>query len=283
MQTPKLNYPPNVNDKKYHLGLLCLRNHEYENTGKSLRYSKNSTCFICHNQTNNPKLVLINDSITPPNPPNNINYFVGRLCCNGHKYLNSNYSLRYKSNNRCVECSKIMLNKLKIHNKEYQTNNRKRINIKKAEWNNKNPEKIKLYRERNTRVCGDKNRASKREEWHRTKINPQVKLARYMGNHIRFALKKNKSNSWIKLVGYTASELKKHLEKQFDKNMNWDNYGIYWHIDHVIPKSLFHYTTPEQLSFRECWGLKNLRPLEKIKNLEKYTKLIKPFQTILNI
>lgn len=32
---------------KFYLGKLCLRGHEYEQTGKSLRYKIKKTCVVC--------------------------------------------------------------------------------------------------------------------------------------------------------------------------------------------------------------------------------------------
>jgi len=75
-----------------------------------------------------------------------------------------------------------------------------------------------------------------------------------------------------KLVGYTLENLTKHLEKQFDDKMSWDNYGSYWHIDHIKPKSLFNYTSEIDKEFKECWGLNNLQPLEAKANLIKHNK-----------
>jgi len=57
-------------------------------------------------------------------------------------------------------------------------------------------------------------------------------------------------------------------EKQY-KLKHYSNYGSYWHIDHIKPKSLFKYISPEDPEFQECWDLNNLQPLEKISNLKK--------------
>lgn len=76
-------------------------------------------------------------------------------------------------------------------------------------------------------------------------------------------LKGNKrEQTWESLVGYTLDDLIKHLESQFDTNMSWDNYGFYgWHIDHIIPKNQFKYSSPDDKQFKICWSLMNLRPL----------------------
>lgn len=87
------------------------------------------------------------------------------------------------------------------------------------------------------------------------------------------ALKGNKGGRhWEDLVDYTADELKKHLEKQFTKGMNWKNYGQ-WHIDHIIPKIAFSYKCPEDPDFKRCWGLENLQPLWAKDNISKGSKI----------
>ena len=91
-----------------------------------------------------------------------------------------------------------------------------------------------------------------------------------MSNGIYKALKEGKNwKRWKTLVGYTLNSLVEHLERQFDKNMSWDNYGPYWSVDHIKPKSLFVYISPEDPEFKECWALKNLQPMEKIENIIK--------------
>lgn len=62
-------------------------------------------------------------------------------------------------------------------------------------------------------------------------------------------------------------------EKQFDSNMNWSNYGKYWHIDHIYPQSLLPYTSMTDENFKKCWALDNLQPLEKIANIKKGNKI----------
>ena len=63
----------------------------------------------------------------------------------------------------------------------------------------------------------------------------------------------------------------RHLETSFNNGMTWDNYGK-WHVDHIIPKNSFNYTSPEDKEFKECWELKNLQPLWAGDNLRKSSK-----------
>jgi hypothetical protein len=88
-------------------------------------------------------------------------------------------------------------------------------------------------------------------------------------SHLLFEGVSKEKRQWEKLVGYSVADLIAHLEKQFKPEMNWDNYGTYWHIDHVKPKSWFAFQSAEDQSFRECWALSNLQPLEAKLNISK--------------
>jgi 5-methylcytosine-specific restriction endonuclease McrA len=103
--------------------------------------------------------------------------------------------------------------------------------------------------------------------------NPQKVLNNAMATAIYLSLRKNKKRRhWEDLVGYKLEDLKEHLEKRFDDKMNWSNYGTYWHIDHIKPKSKFKYSHPEELEFKKCWSLENLQPLEGKENIRKSNK-----------
>ena len=157
------------------------------------------------------------------------------------------------------------------------------------EWVRKNPEKAKAnkrmtyIRYREKIIEGNKKWLKKnykknleyRVAWERNKrkTNPQHRLNINFARAICHCLGSKKE--WRKqqgLVDHTINDLVKHLEKQFDDKMNWDNYGSYWHIDHIKPISLFKYETAEDPEFKKCWALDNLQPLEKIANLKKGNK-----------
>lgn len=56
--------------------------------------------------------------------------------------------------------------------------------------------------------------------------------------------------------------------------MTWDNYGTYWHIDHIRPISSFSFETYYDPDFKICWALENLQPLEAKANRLKSNKII---------
>ena len=81
----------------------------------------------------------------------------------------------------------------------------------------------------------------------------------------------SKSNTIVKLLGYSIQELKEHLESQFTDGMSWDNRSE-WHIDHIRPESSFDYDSTDHPDFKKCWALNNLQPLWAKDNLSKSDK-----------
>lgn len=100
--------------------------------------------------------------------------------------------------------------------------------------------------------------------------NPLLKLSKNVRSNLRINLikffKTNKNSRFESLVGYSYFDLKVHLEKQFTSEMSWENYGIFWQVDHIVPLSWFK--TREQF-LKYGWALKNIQPLESELNLAK--------------
>lgn len=76
------------------------------------------------------------------------------------------------------------------------------------------------------------------------------------------------------VLGYTIADLKKHLESKFDLLLSWENMNE-WHIDHIIPKSIFKFKSFSDKTFLDCWCLENLRPLLATENMWKGSKVLK--------
>ena len=72
-------------------------------------------------------------------------------------------------------------------------------------------------------------------------------------------------------LGCSWEEFVVHIERQFLPGMTWGNRSK-WHIDHIVPRSSFSYSSPEDDDFRACWALTNLRPLWAIENIRKNAK-----------
>lgn len=77
------------------------------------------------------------------------------------------------------------------------------------------------------------------------------------------------------LLGYSISELMRHLESMFTAEMTWENHGKVWQIDHIYPCSKLKYNSVHDNNFKKLWQISNLRPLCKIENNKKSDKVIK--------
>lgn len=125
----------------------------------------------------------------------------------------------------------------------------------------------------------------RRREYQRSKAktDPMFRLNRSIASQVHRALKGAKQyRRWVDLAGYSIEDLRKHLEKQFQDGMTWENYGRNgWHVDHKIPRSVFNYTKPEHPDFKKAWAMSNLQPMWAGENLSKGNTLEKPFQPTL--
>lgn len=90
-----------------------------------------------------------------------------------------------------------------------------------------------------------------------------------------------RSESAINLTGASIDELRRHIEKQFKRGMSWTNYGLKWHIDHIIPCSCFDLTNVRQQAV--CFNYLNLRPCWAKENLRKGNRILEDSQLPLGI
>jgi hypothetical protein len=137
---------------------------------------------------------------------------------------------------------------------------------------------IKLARKRIEPTCNkkkynykEKYTANNRRK-ERLKLDNEFRLRTNFAVLLRQHLKNKNKNHTFDIVGYSVKDLMIHLESKFKDGMTWDNYGSYWHVDHIVPASMFNHEDKEQ--FKTCWALENLQPLEAKLNLIKGDRLI---------
>jgi len=143
-------------------------------------------------------------------------------------------------------------------------------------WRKDNREYHREYQKKWRKENSEYYRKYVREyEKNRRANNLKYRLNSNIATAIGFALKGNKArHHWETLVGYTIQDLINRLSVNFQEGMSFKNYGE-WEVDHIRPKSLFHYTKPEDQAFRDCWCLANLQPLWAIDNRKKGNKFLK--------
>lgn len=121
-----------------------------------------------------------------------------------------------------------------------------------------------LYKSRATsnrqnRKLADPERFNKQEadrmaNWRRR--NPHITAWRAVLRNCLIRMGTPKTDTTRTMLGYSAAELKSHLESLWSPGMSWNNYGE-WQIDHIKSVSNFPSNTPASV----VNALSNLRPM----------------------
>jgi hypothetical protein len=190
----------------------------------------------------------------------------------------------YREKNKEKVKKQKQANYLKHKNKTLQKSKEYKEKLKKE-----NPEKLKLWRKNYCIRHKNKLKEYKRNYHQKNKVkirNIRNKYRKYkydsdigyrmqenIRSRMRYLLKGYyKSKATLELLGCSDDQLKKHLEKQFEPSMTWDNYGYYgWHIDHIRPCSSFDLSDLEQQ--KQCFHYTNLQPLWAKDNYIKGNKI----------
>lgn len=106
----------------------------------------------------------------------------------------------------------------------------------------------------------------------RFKEDINLRLKRAQRNYIYKCLTvfKHKKQGSLQYLHCSLDHLKKWIEFQFVDDMNWDNYGTTWTVDHVLPLSQFVLTDKDEQYIAFDW--KNLQPSKT--NFQKSDKLL---------
>jgi len=153
--------------------------------------------------------------------------------------------------------------------KKYEIENKEKISKSSKLYYEKNKEKIREYKKKWTQLNKERINEKERE---RKKI-PLIKLKHIVRNRILVYFKNKgykKNTKTFDLIGCTAEELKKYIEKLFTDGMCWEKMGKEIHIDHIIPLSSAK--TEEEL-YKLC-HYSNLQPLWAKDNLSKKDKIV---------
>lgn len=149
---------------------------------------------------------------------------------------------------------------------------RARAKVTSAAYYQKNAEELKAKARARRKTPEAKERA--RERMKELRKDPVFRVSTNVSRAVRYALNgQHKYQKTFDKLPYTQEQLKEHLENQFDDKMTWDNYGSYWHIDHIYPQSRLPYDSLEHPNFQKCWSLDNLQPLEAKANIRKGDKI----------
>jgi len=199
-------------------------------------------------------------------------------------FFNKNKSSKDGYSSRCKNCVKQSVKASYLKNKEYYIKD----NVERQKkWKNENPLEYKELRDKWNEDYKNKEywkeyyqnnvekfkEYSKKEEvvnkrnerWknrYKTDVNFKLKEIMRANFHSFFKDKgKTKNHSFNEIVNYSYDDLKIHLENNFRKGMNWDNFGEMWEIHHIKPQNLYNPSNEQDI--KECWDINNLFPLWK--------------------
>ena len=157
--------------------------------------------------------------------------------------------------------------------KVYRENNKVFISEYQKKWIKANPNYHTKWSNDNrdkTRKAVNKYHATRRKSDIGFKISSNV--SRSIRYSLSNAIEGKQGRRWEVLVGYTRHDLKDHIERQFVKGMDWNNWGD-WHIDHITPIVSFDIQKAGDDEFMNCWSLSNLRPIWAIDNIKKSARI----------
>ena len=97
----------------------------------------------------------------------------------------------------------------------------------------------------------------------RIKANTRARIAGLMRNIDR--------PGSVELLSCEYEQFIEWLTYQFDDKMTLDNYGAYWHLDHIKPCASFD--VENLIEQKQCFHWSNIRPCEKNENREKEDKI----------
>lgn len=116
----------------------------------------------------------------------------------------------------------------------------------------------KFYKKKICASCYPDFVREQKSEWCKNERNTNVnyRIKKSLAARMRSVL--TKENSTMNYIGCNVLYLREWFEFNFTPEMNWDNYGSFWSIDHIIPVSRFDLTIEDEKL--KCWNWSNMMP-----------------------
>jgi hypothetical protein len=73
----------------------------------------------------------------------------------------------------------------------------------------------------------------------------------------RYVVEGIANENYAPFFGLEIAVLKKWFELQFDETLNWENFGINWQFEHILPIAYFDFSNEDDLKL--CWNYINIR------------------------
>ena len=198
--------------------------------------------------------------------------------CNETKSIDFFPKDKSRKDGYSYQCSKCNNEKLKIY---YDSNKDTILLNKRGKYNdyfkqrhqNKTPEQRQQQREYLREWSKKEENKQKRYKYQKEiyRRRPQNIIISHLRKRINDFIKgTTQKQKYLDILGCSSEEYKTYLEKLFDKNMTWENYGTYWEIDHITPLS--HFNMEDWVEVKKSFHFTNTQPLPIIENRKKSNK-----------
>jgi len=117
----------------------------------------------------------------------------------------------------------------------------------------------KFYKKKICISCYPQFLIEQKNEWCKNErvTNINYRFKKSLASHLRSVIVKN--DSTMSYIGCNIQYLREWFEYNFTGEMDWDNYGSLWSIDHIIPVCKFDLTNDNEKL--KCWNWSNLMPV----------------------
>ncbi len=168
--------------------------------------------------------------------------------------FNGNKNSKYCSD----ECRII---KRRENDKKYREKNKEKRSEQYKNWINKDDNKDKVaLRMKDYNKNYKKEHVDERKIYRKNKkdTDENYKIEQILRSSLHTFFRSKNMKKYSELIGCNLQDFKKWLEKNFSHDMNWNNYGKVWNLDHVFPVSIFDLTNEDEKFL--CFNWKNTRP-----------------------
>ena len=171
---------------------------------------------------------------------------------------------QYNSNSYSTTCKKCLNDMDKIRKKNLRQKKQDNCLAKCEKCNNEKTLKEfaklkKFYKKKICLDCYPTFLKEQKTEWCKNERNTNMnyRIKKSLAARLRNVL--NKNDTTMNYIGCNIQYFREWLEYNFTEEMNWENYGSYWSIDHIIPVCKFNLSLEDE-KFK-CWNWSNMMPV----------------------
>lgn len=116
----------------------------------------------------------------------------------------------------------------------------------------------KFYKKKICLMCYPEFLKEQKTEWCKKEreTNMNYRIKKSLAARLRAVLTKDNDNTTMDYIGCNIQYFREWLEYNFTTEMNWENYGSLWSIDHIIPVCKFDLTN--EIQKFQCWNWSNM-------------------------